>query len=117
MSTLQTLSLTSASADWQSLVVLPLRETFSPRRIIIFGSHAWGKPDTDSDVDICVIVRSSDMSPLQRAVAAHRALGSVPFAKDIVVQTDSEFERYSAVQGTLQHRIAHEGWIIYEYAA
>ncbi len=102
--------------DLQSLVVMPLREVFSPTRIILFGSHAWGNPDSSSDVDICVLVRSSEISPLQRAVAAHQALGAMPFAKDILVQTDAEFERYSTVKGTLQYRIAHEGRVLYDHA-
>ena len=29
---------------------------FHPERIILFGSHAWGKPTDDSDVDLFVIV-------------------------------------------------------------
>jgi uncharacterized protein len=103
--------------DWVRLCVPPLRAAFAPERIIIFGSQAWGNPDTDSDVDICVVVRSSDATPLERAVQAHRALAAVPFAKDILVQTQAEFDRFSGVQGTLQHRIAHEGQIIYEQAA
>jgi predicted nucleotidyltransferase len=103
--------------DLQNLVVMPLREVFAPTRIILFGSHAWGNPDSSSDVDICVLVRSSDVSPLQRAVTAHEALGTMPFAKDILVQTDDEFERYSIVEGTLQHRIAHEGQVLYDHTA
>jgi len=29
---------------------------FNPRKIVLFGSHAWGKPSPDSDVDMLVIL-------------------------------------------------------------
>jgi uncharacterized protein len=108
------LPISPAGTDWKRLLVPSLRAAFAPERIIIFGSQVWGEPHADSDVDICIVVNSSDATPLERAVLAHRALGVVPFAKDILVQTIAEFDRFSGVQGTLQHRIAHEGQIIYE---
>jgi predicted nucleotidyltransferase len=101
--------------DLKRVLVQPLKAAFSPERIVLFGSHVWGTPDTESDVDVYVLVRSSNATPLERAVQAHKAVGMVPFAKDIIVQTTSEFERLSNIQGTLQHRIANEGRIIYEF--
>jgi len=35
-----------------------LGEEFSPQRVILFGSYAYGQPTPDSDVDLLVIVRS-----------------------------------------------------------
>lgn len=102
------------SIDLARTLVQPLKESFSPKRIVLFGSQAWGVPDAESDVDVYVVVPSSTATPLERAVQAHRAVGIVPFAIDIIVQTTAEFERYRNVQGTLQHRIANEGRIIYE---
>ena len=29
-----------------------LAEEFHPEKIWLFGSHAWGQPDDDSDVDL-----------------------------------------------------------------
>jgi uncharacterized protein len=101
--------------DVNRLLVEPLKKAFSPKQIVLFGSHVWGTPDAESDVDIYVVVRSSSATPLERAVQAHKAVGMVPFAKDIIVQTEAEFEHLRTVQGTLQHRIANEGRIIYEF--
>ena len=33
-----------------------LAEEFHPEEIWLFGSHAWGQPHDDSDVDLMVIV-------------------------------------------------------------
>jgi uncharacterized protein len=101
--------------DLTRVLVQPLKEAFSPERIVLFGSQVWGTPDADSDVDIYVVVRSSNATPLERAVQAHKAVGMVPFAIDVIVQTSAEFERLRTVQGTLQHRIANEGRTIYEF--
>ena len=31
-----------------------------PERILLFGSHVWGHPTDDSDIDVLIIVRHSD---------------------------------------------------------
>jgi len=31
-------------------------ENFKPQKIILFGSHAYGKPNADSDVDLLVVM-------------------------------------------------------------
>ncbi|MEK7658033.1 MAG: nucleotidyltransferase domain-containing protein [Patescibacteria group bacterium] len=33
---------------------------YNPRKIILFGSYAWGKPTEDSDVDLFIIKDSFD---------------------------------------------------------
>ena len=41
---------------WQiQLLVDRIAQEISPQRIILFGSHAYGKPGPDSDVDLLVI--------------------------------------------------------------
>ncbi len=37
-----------------------LVEELDPEAIYLFGSHAWGEPDEDSDVDLMVIVDEED---------------------------------------------------------
>lgn len=43
-----------------------LQAEFQPEEIYLFGSHAWGAPDADSDVDLFVIVPHSDERPIRR---------------------------------------------------
>ncbi|HEX9736655.1 MAG TPA: nucleotidyltransferase domain-containing protein [Thermoanaerobaculia bacterium] len=49
-----------------------------PDRIILFGSHAWGDPDEDSDLDLLVIVPHSEQPPTQRAVRGTAACEIFP---------------------------------------
>ncbi|HQG42070.1 MAG TPA: nucleotidyltransferase domain-containing protein, partial [Spirochaetota bacterium] len=36
-----------------------IKKEFSVQKIILFGSHAYGQPHKDSDVDICVIMETN----------------------------------------------------------
>jgi uncharacterized protein len=62
--------------DTDVLAVMTRRlvEEFHPEQIILFGPHAWGTPNNDSDIDLFVIVPESDLSPTQRVTRACRAL-------------------------------------------
>jgi len=59
-------------------------ERFQPEKIILFGSHAYGKPHADSDVDILVIMPCRN--ELDQAVKINLAIDP-PFPLDIVVRT------------------------------
>ncbi len=41
-----------------------IKEKFSVKRIILFGSRAHGHPDSDSDIDLCVITDLGDKRKL-----------------------------------------------------
>ena len=57
----------------------------NPERIILFGSYAYGKPDSNSDLDILVIVKESKLPRYKRAVPVYRALEGILIPKDILV--------------------------------
>ena len=86
---------------------------FQPEQIILFGSHAWGQPTEDSDLDFMVIVSESAERPSERAKRGHLALLDLDVAKDILVKTRAEFERYRPVIASLEHAIAEKGKRLY----
>lgn len=90
-----------------------LVDEFHPLKIILFGSHAWGEPTEDSDVDIMVIVEKSDEKPIKRAIRAHKRLIGLHVPKDVLVKTTAEFEKYRTVTATLEHQIASMGKVLY----
>ena len=49
-------------------IIQRLVAEFQPNTIFLFGSHAWGEPTEESDLDLLVIVPESEESPVQRAV-------------------------------------------------
>ena len=90
-----------------------LRAEFQPEEIYLFGSHAWGNPTDDSDVDLMVILPSSEERPIRRMQRAQRCLRGIGFAKDVLVNTRAEFDRYRHVSASLTHKIFREGRRLY----
>lgn len=90
-----------------------IAEMFDPEKIILFGSHAYGHPTADSDVDLMVVMKTTAPSH-KRAVPIRRALRGMGLPKDIVVRTPEEFERYRDVIGTIVYPAAHQGRVLYE---
>ena len=84
-----------------------------PEQIILFGSHAWGSPDEDSDVDLLVIVPRSDDKPARRAMRAYRCLRGLMVPADVLVKTRSEVERFRRVHASLESEILERGKVLY----
>jgi predicted nucleotidyltransferase len=90
-----------------------LRAEFQPEQIFLFGSHAWGTPHEDSDVDLMVIVRESSERAIRRMQRAHHCLGDLDLSKDVFVQTREEFDRYRHLPASIQRQILESGRKLY----
>ena len=90
-----------------------LVSSFSPQRVILFGSQARGTADEKSDADFLVIC---NVQGNRRALvlAMDRALKGLGLARDIVVLTPEEFERDRHIPGTVARPAAIEGKVLYE---
>ena len=106
--------MTKLPGELMKTVVKRLVGSLSPERILLFGSHAWGIPDEDSDVDLLVIVSDSDLPPYKRARAGYKALRGVRLPKDILVLTQAEFERQATVRCSLARRALEHGKVLYD---
>jgi len=91
-----------------------LVDQFQPEQVILFGSHAWGRPDPYSDVDLMVIVAHSDLSDYERAVQAHRCLSGLDVPKDVIVKTRAEFDFFRDVRVSLEYKVYTQGKVLYE---
>jgi len=90
-----------------------LVKEFNPESIFLFGSHVWGNPDNDSDLDLLVIVNQSGLSPSKRASLAYRCLRDISYPLDILVKTRKEIERFSSVPAALECQILQKGKLLY----
>ena len=90
-----------------------LKAEFQPEEIYLFGSHAWGLPDEDSDVDLMVIVPDSDERSIKRMQRAHHCLRGIGFAKDVLVPTRSQVDRYKHLRASLFHQVLAKGRKLY----
>lgn len=93
-----------------------LVKVYNPVAIYIFGSYSWGTPTPDSDLDLLVIVDTSDEKSYTRPVAGHKVLANLDISKDIIVYTQEEFEELSRNKSTLAFKIKKEGSKIYARA-
>ena len=86
---------------------------FQPEQVWLYGSHAWGHPHEDSDVDLLVVVRESDETPIRRAQRAHRCLRGLRMPKDVLVETRQEVDRVKGLKTSLENAILSRGRRLY----
>ena len=86
-------------------------ERFDPDRIILFGSHAYGTPNADSDVDILVVMPAYNKHSM--AVRIRREVAA-PFPMDLLVRTPQEM-KWRLEEGDIFHtEIVSRGKVLYE---
>ena len=88
-------------------------EAVDPHRIILFGSHAYGHPTSDSDVDLLIIMES-DERPAVRASHISRLLRPRPFPMDILVRTPEEIRHRLRIGDYFICEVLERGEVLYE---
>jgi uncharacterized protein len=90
-----------------------LVRAFDPESIFLFGSHIWGTPHADSDLDLLVIVSTSDIPSSKRSSLAYRCLRDIFYPLDILVKTRQEIEKFSQTPSALEYQILMNGKCLY----
>lgn len=85
----------------------------NPERILLFGSHARGDANIDSDFDLLVIEQGVDR-PRQRSIEIRRALRGLRVPVDIIVATPYQIETYRSAPGLIYGVALREGQVLYE---
>jgi predicted nucleotidyltransferase len=88
-------------------------DAIHPERIILFGSHAWGLPGEDSDIDLLIVLRNSDKPGYRRAREVYRSLRGLKLPVDVVVRTRDEVERGIGVKTSLERKVLEEGRVLH----
>ena len=87
---------------------------YSPQQVILFGSHAYGTPGSDSDIDLLIIKETSKRF-IDRWVTVHRILTgthrSLPL--ETLVLTPQEIARRLAVGDQFIAEILDKGEVLY----
>ena len=84
-----------------------------PDKILLFGSHVWGQPTEDSDIDLLIIVPGSDKPPYRRARDVYRSLRGLPLPIEAVVRTREEVAQATRVPTSLERKVLAEGRILH----
>jgi uncharacterized protein len=85
---------------------------FQPERIILFGSHAYGRPTPDSDVDLLVIMPHEGRPPEQAAKI--RDAVRAPFALDLLVRSPQRLRERLAMNDCFLREIVANGRPLHE---
>ncbi len=86
---------------------------FTPQRIILFGSHAYGEPTEDSDVDVLVVMPKSRRVKRDAAVQIRLAVDA-DFPVDVLVRGEAEVERRVRAKDLFMTYVTSEGRVMYE---
>lgn len=96
----------------QGEIVTRIVDAIHPLKIILFGSHAYGNPSPDSDVDL-VVVTETPLPKRQTSIALWNLLRNIPMPKDIIVTSREEFDFYSHEAGSVMRTANEKGVVIY----
>ena len=86
-------------------------ERFGPEKIILFGSHAYGTPHADSDVDILVVMPCRNQ--LDQAAKISLAIDP-PFLLDIIVRKPHNLQWRLEEGESFHTEIVTKGKVLYE---
>ncbi len=91
-----------------------IKENFAVKQIFIFGSHAYGKPDENSDIDLCVIADLNNKRKIDIIREIRRELIElISNPLDILIYSEKEFEERAGLKSTLEHKILTNGLKVY----
>ncbi|MBF0294077.1 MAG: nucleotidyltransferase domain-containing protein [Magnetococcales bacterium] len=92
-------------------------EMADPEQVILFGSHARGEAQSDSDIDL-LVVESAPFGPersrYREMARLARAMMRFPVAADILIYSREEIEKFRGASCHLVHQALREGRVLYE---
>jgi predicted nucleotidyltransferase len=86
-------------------------ERFQPDKIILFGSHAYGTPHADSDVDILVVMPARN--EIDQALRILRVIDPM-FPLDLIVRTPKNLAWRLKEGDWFLREIVAKGQVLYE---
>ena len=89
-----------------------IAQEFKPEKIVLFGSHAYGQPTPESDLDLLVIMQF-DGDPLEQAVAMLNRL-NVLLPVDLLVRTPEQIRHRLEMGDSFMRDIVERGKVMYE---
>jgi len=87
----------------------------NPKKIILFGSYAYGAPNKDSDLDI-FILKDDYENKYKEIAKARELLKDIDVPKDILMVDTKYYETHSDDNwiNTALYDIRHHGVVLYE---
>ncbi len=93
-------------------IVRKITEKISPLKVILFGSHAYGCPTKDSDIDL-LIIKESSLPRHHRTKEVRRILRGMKVAVDIIVYTPEEIKKWEGIDTAFITGVLKKGKVLY----
>lgn len=95
-------------------IVKRIADHYKPRKIILFGSYAYGVPTKDSDLDL-LVVKETELPRHKRAREIRKHLwGISEIPKNIIVYTQEEIDEWKDVEEAFVTEVVKNGKVLYE---
>jgi predicted nucleotidyltransferase len=89
-----------------------IAEKFNPEEIILFGSHAYGKPHAWSDVDLLVVMETPK-GEVKTIMEISDSLPPLPFSVDIIARSRAVINKRSKSGDFFLREITKKGKVLY----
>jgi len=95
-------------------IIEKINSNFNTKKIILFGSFAYGSPNDTSDIDLCIIMDLNNERKIQvmREIRNH-IYDILLLPLDLVIYTEEEFATRVSNPTTLEYKIEKEGKVLY----
>ena len=104
-----------ATADLLEHITASIVSAFSPDRVVLFGSHAWGQPGPSSDVDLLVVLDTDDPLAMEGRIARRCRPRFVPM--DVLVGSPGELAERLRIGDPFIKRVVEQGRVLYDRAS
>jgi len=95
-------------------IVDHIAEKFNPEQIILFGSHAYGKPTASSDVDLLVVMDTPEPDEFMKSLEIRKSLPLLAFGLDVVVRSRKVIEKRKKLGDWFLVDATEKGKVLYE---
>lgn len=93
--------------------ITKLAEVYNPIAIYLFGSHAWGTINENSDYDFLIIVEDIKKFSKPYSLLGVKALRDLSVPKDILIAQKDEFLKLSKDNSSLYSKIKNQARLLY----
>jgi HEPN domain-containing protein/predicted nucleotidyltransferase len=97
-------------------IVRRLADALAPRAIYLFGSHVYGTPTPDSDVDVLVVLADDSLSTWEPAKRGYTCFSGLGLPVELHFTSAERFARRSGVPGSFEYEVAGKGRLVYGFS-
>jgi predicted nucleotidyltransferase len=87
-----------------------------PHKVILFGSHAWGTPDADSDIDLVVVLDDETLPTtfaerMQNVLKVRKCVADInrDVPLDLLVYSKKEWQKFIEINSSFSRELREGG--------